>query len=385
MKNQGRILRSWCGLLLLALTISDSVLFSQSYYLFIGTYTGAEGGKGIHVCKFNSEKGTLKLISYTTGVINPSWLNIAPDGKYIYACTETKMPGAGSVSAFSFNPKTGKLGFLNKQPAGGENPVYLSVHRSGKWLVNANYTSGSIAVFPISENGSLQPYEQLIQYADSSVNKARQDKSHVHAVVFSPGYDQLFVTDLGADKIRVYNTDTAAKAQLVSAEPGYTAAFPGSGPRHFSFHPNGKFAYCIEEMGGAVSAYSYRNDQLQTIQRIAAHDTGSQGSYESADIHLTPDGKFLYASNRGSENSIAIFSVNQEDGTLKLLGCQSTLGQSPRNFNIDPTGKYLLVANVATSNVVVFKRDLQTGMLKPTGIELSVRNPSCLQFLEMEK
>jgi 6-phosphogluconolactonase len=351
----------------------------QTYYLFIGTYTDGKPGKGIYVYRFNTDDGTLTRISNSENIINPSFLTVSPDGKCVYACTESKTPNAGSVSAFAFDSLTGKLRFINKQPSKGENPVYVTVDKSNKWLLDANYTEGSVSAYTINGDGSLNPPSQNITFADSSINKERQNRSHIHAAVFSPQQDFIYFPDLGADKIRTYTFDAAAKQPLQPAAPPFVKTEPGSGPRHFTFHPNGKYAYCIEELAGTVVAYAYNSGQPAPIQTILSYSK-RYDSYVSADIHISPDGLFLYASNRDNETTISIFSIDQATGRLTSIGHQSTMGEEPRNFTIDPTGKFLLVANVGSSSVVVFKRNLKTGLLTKTGIKINLPTPSCLQI-----
>ncbi|HTA62582.1 MAG TPA: lactonase family protein [Bacteroidia bacterium] len=348
-------------------------------YLFIGTYTGGKPDKGIYVYEFDSNLGKLKFVSNAENITNPSFITIAPNGKFLYACTDTKIPNAGSITSFKIDSVNGKLSLLNKQPSGGENPVYVTVHKNNKYVVNGNYTEGTASVYTTNVDGSLNPYSQVLQFEGSSI-KPNQDKAHIHSTVFSPAYNYLFMPDLGADKIRVFKFDTTKPQPLVIKDSLVINTVLGAGPRHFTFHPNGKFAYCIEEMSGTVSVYTYNNGKLDSIQRIFSY-AKIQNAYGSADIHISPDGLFLYASNRGGEeNTISIFSINKENGRLKLAGHQPTLGEHPRNFTIDPTGKYLLVANATTSNIVVFKRDLKTGLLTFTGIEIKVPSPSCLQM-----
>lgn len=352
----------------------------QHTFLFVGSYTNGVPARGIQVYDFNSHTGRLKKLSHVPNITNPSFITIAPNGRYLYACTETKTPNAGSVSAFKIDSVNGQLTFINKQASGGENPVYVSVHQSNKYVVNANYTEGNVSVYTTNEDGSLNPYTQLIQFTDSSINRERQDKAHIHAAVFSPQNDHVFLPDLGGDKIRVFKFDTTQKLPLI-AMPAYTVkATPGSGPRHFTFHPNKTFAYCIEELGGTVAAYTYHNGRLDTIQRIFAYSK-KQASYGSADIHISPDGLFLYASNRwDDENTIAVFAINQQNGTLTLAGHQYTHGDHPRNFTLDPTGNFLLVANQETNNIIVFKRNSKTGLLSKTRYGAKVKLPSCLQM-----
>ncbi|TND02876.1 MAG: protein of unknown function DUF2394 [Bacteroidetes bacterium] len=369
------------------LTILTLLLFFSSLsahsqnnttYLFIGTYTEGQADKGIYVYAFDSKTGQLKKVSTAEQVTNPSFITVSPDGRFIYACTDTKMPGAGSVTAFAFDSISGKLTTINKQNAGGENPVYVAVHKSGKFVVNGNYTAGNVSVFSTNAGGSLNPHTQLIQFTDSSVNKQRQEKAHIHAAVFSPQHDFMFFPDLGSDKIRTFRFDADRENPLVPADSLSVNTKPGSGPRHFTFHPHKNFAYCIEELSGTISCYAYRNGKLDSIQRILSY-AKPQEINSGADIHISPDGLFLYASNR-QENTISIFSIDPENGRLKLQGHQSTFGDHPRNFVIDPTGKFLLVANLATHTVVVFERDMKTGLLKKTGIQIDVPRPSCLQM-----
>ncbi len=356
-------------------------LYSQKNYVFVGSYNSDKNKAGIYVFELDACTGNLKEFTTVKNIINPSYLTVSPSGKYVFACTETKTPNAGSVSSFEFKPQNKTLTFINSQRSGGENPVYLSVHKNGKWLVNANYTEASVSIFPIAANGIINSITQVFSYSEGSINKERQERSHTHSVVFSPNCDFVFSPDLGADKIRCFQFDSLQKKPLLEMEPSFIRSTLGSGPRHFAFHPNGKFAYCIEEIAGAVSVYKYNEGQLENIQRIEAHSDVFKEGFGSGDIHLSPDGLFLYVSNRGEENNIAIFSV-RKDGTLKTIGYQSTFGKTPRIFAIDGTGKFLVVANQSTGNIVVFKRDSITGLLKKTGNKVKVANVSCVQIKE---
>jgi 6-phosphogluconolactonase len=364
---------------LLMLFISAACV-AQSYYMFVGTYTN-KGSKGIYVYRFNASTGKAELLSNTDSVVNPSYLAIASNKKYIYAVTETATNNSGSISAFSFDRTNGKLTFINKQSSGGANPCYVTVNKTNKWVMVGNYSGGNLSAFPVNADGSLQPLSQSIQHTGSGINKQRQDKAHVHSTVFSPAQDYLFTPDLGEDKVYTYHFNAASQKPLTPANPPFTATEPGSGPRHFTFHPNNKFAYLIEELSGIVVAYKYSNGRLSSIQRSITHPKDYKGVIGSADIHTSPDGKFLYASNRGQENTITIFSIDLVTGKLELKGYQPTLGQTPRNFNIDPSGNYLLVANQATDNIVVFKRDKQTGLLQETGEQIKVPTPVCIQMI----
>lgn len=359
-------------------------IYSQNTYVFFGSFNRDKETESIFVYQMNMQTGKLSTITSVKNVSNPSFLTLSPNGKYVYACTESKTKNAGSVSSFEFNPEKKALTFINSQKSGGENPVYLTVHKNGKWLVNGNYTEGSISVFPLSDNGMINPIAQNFQFSEGSINKERQDRSHIHATVFSPNDDYLFATDLGADKIRCYNFDNENIAPLLLSKNAITETTLGAGPRHFTFHPNGKFAYSIEELSGTVNAYSYENGNLKSIQRIDAHSEKFIEDFESSDIHISPDGKYLYAANRGDENNIAIFSI-QNDGKLKNIGYQSTLGEHPRVFAINESGKFLIATNVISGNVIVFKRNKKTGLLKKVGSELKIKNVSCVVIKNIKR
>ncbi|MFL5809257.1 MAG: lactonase family protein [Flavisolibacter sp.] len=355
------------------------VVHAQKSFLFIGGYNDKLPGKGIYVYSFDASTGKANLVSNTEGVVNPSYFILEPSGNYLYACTESRITGGGSVTAFKFDKRSGQLSLINKQPSGGDNPVYISLHKNGKWLAVANYTAGNLSVFPVASDGSIRPFAQNIQHTGNSI-RANQDRPHVHSAVFSPEGDFLFVSDLGIDRIMIYRFNKNEDKPLQKS--GYQIAFPGSGPRHFIFHPNRKYAYLIEEMGGAVVGYKYNaKGRLDSLQRIITHDGDSTGAFHSADIHISPDGKFLYASNRMRQNNIAIFSIDQKTGRLKLLGYQDAGGIGPRNFAIDPSGKYLLVANQVSNNIVIFRRNIKTGMLTATGEEIKAPEPTCLKML----
>ncbi len=360
---------------LLAITIS-----AQNFYLFVGTYTSG-ASKGIYVYDFNSNTGDLKWVSNTDSSANPSFLAVAADGKHLYAVNEVSRQQSGFIASYSFDKKTGKLSFINKQSSGRENPCHVSITKNGKWVVVANYTGGSLAAFPVNADGSLQPFSQHIIHTGKGVNKERQEKAHVHSVFFSPDEKFLFSPDLGTDQVSIYQFTPGKTQPLESAANPFISAEPGSGPRHLDFSPDGKYVYLIQEMSGTVSAFSYQHGEMKLLQTIATHTPDYTGQPGSADIHLSPDGKFLYASNRGQENNIAIFSVNTISGKLTPAGYQSTNGVQPRNFIIDPSGRYLLVANQKTSNIVVFKRDSKTGQLTATGKDIEVPNPVCLKMV----
>lgn len=364
-------------LFLASLSLSSA---AQQYYLFIGTYTGS-GSKGIYVYRFDAATGKATWVSNTDSAANPSYLAIAPGGNYLYAVNETGGAQPGSLSAYRFNKGNGQLTFINQQPTGGDHPCYVSVDKSGQWAVVGNYSGGNVSALRISENGSLEALAQSVQHSGRSANKQRQEKAHVHAAVFSPDEKYVYVPDLGTDNVMIYAFKKDGTKPLQSAAQAFASSKPGSGPRHFTFHPNGKFAYLVEELSGTVAVYRHNAGRLSFLQRISSHPKDYKGAYGSADIHVSPDGKFLYASNRGDANSITVFTIGA-DGKLVWQGYQSTLGTHPRNFMIDPTGAYLLVANRDTNNVVIFKRNKETGLLEDTGERIEIPKPVCLKMMK---
>ncbi|THU32441.1 lactonase family protein [Niastella caeni] len=365
----------WHIILLLIPIIGDC---QMNYYLLIGTYTKGKS-EGLYVYKMNSETGEVSFVSKAAAA-NPSYLDLSPDEKFVYAVNEDAND-KGSVSVFSFDKSNGTLTFIDKQSTGGDHPCYVAVNKTGKWVAAANYSGGSFSTLPIMANGTLGT-ATTIQHTGSSVNKERQDKPHVHSTVFSPDDKYIFVPDLGIDKVMIYSFNPGSGKPEPAPVP-FAAPPAGSGPRHFTFHPNGKFAYLVEEMGGAVSAYKYKDGKLTPIQHISTYPADFTGKKWSADIHVSPDGRFLYATNRTPSNTIAIFSIDKS-GKLKALGYESTKGEVPRNFTIDPTGNFLLVANQETHNIVIFKRDKKTGMLTDTGKRIEVGHPVCLKWAEIQ-
>ena len=359
-----------------------SVLVSaHDFFLFVGTYTSG-GSKGIYVYHYNSKTGKTDWVSNTDSSANPSFLTIAPNGKFVYAVNEVSRKQAGLISAYAFDPSTGKLKFINQTSSGSENPCHISISKNGKWLLTANYSGGSLAALPVNIDGSIAAFTQHIVHEGKGTNPARQERAHVHSVFLSPDEKYLLTPDLGTDKVNIYQFNQHAKQPLTAAAQPFIAIEPGSGPRHLDFSPNGKYVYVTEEMSGMVSVHRYKNGTTQFVQRIATHPSDYQGQPGNADIHISADGKFLYASNRGKENNIAIFSVDASTGKLAALGYESTRGEGPRNFTIDPSGNFLLVANQLTSNVEIFHRDAKTGLLKHTGNSLKIPNPVCLKFLK---
>jgi 6-phosphogluconolactonase len=356
---------------------TTAVTAQKNYYLLVGTYTRGKS-KGIYVYNFNEKEGSVKLVD-SVQTPNPSYLAVAPDQKFVYAVSETQRGNfSGKVRAFSFE-KTGKLNFVNEQPSVGDNPCYVIVDKTGRWAAVANYTSGTFAVLPIKADGSLGEAVSSFQHTGHGTNAQRQEGPHVHSVVLSPDNKYLFVQDLGIDKIIIYSFND----KMGGITPKDSVKLQdGSGPRHFTFHPNGKWAYLVQEMGGTVTAFNYRKSKLNSIQTISALPENSNKYFSAADIHISNDGKFLYASVRDSSNTIAVFKIDQKTGKLSIVAHQSTLGKTPRNFNFDPSGNYLLVANQNSDSIVIFKVDHQTGLLTDTGRRIDVGSPVCIKWIE---
>ena len=353
---------------------------SKVYNLIVGTYTSGKSN-GIYVYSFNTETGDFNYKSEIGGIKNPSFLAVTQDRRNVYAVSETGQ-GKGSVSAFSFDPQSGKLTYINSASSGGDGPCHVTVDEGSKYVFAGNYGGGSLSAIPIEGEGSLGQDIQVIQHQGSSIHK-NQNKPHVHATVLSPDNRYLFVPDLGTDKISIYQIDVSKAQPLTPSAKAFVKVEPGSGPRHFTFHPNQKYAYVIQELNGKITAFNYSQGKLEAIQSVVATEEGFSGNPSGADIHLSPDGKFLYGSLRADINEIVIYSVDS-NGRLRYVGRQSTLGEHPRNFAIDPTGNYLLVGNGRSDEIVIFKRDKATGLLTYTGKKISVGSPVCLKFVAID-
>lgn len=372
-----------CSFFILLVSFAFAQKNSEDHYLLVGTYTSGKS-EGVYVYKFNSQNGDFSYVSTAKNVSNPSYLAVSPDEKHVFAVNENhnNEQNGGEITSFSFDKKTGQLTQLNKQPSAGNDPCYISVDKSGKFVIAGNYSSGTASVLPVKKDGSLDAPVSVVQHEGSGVNSERQEGPHVHCTVLSKDNNYVFITDLGIDKIMIYSFDSK-KGKLSPAPTPYIETEPGTGPRHFEFHPNNKFAYLLEELSGGISVYAYKGKgQLDLLQNISALPPDYIGPVGSADIHVSTDGKFLYASNRGESNTIAIFSINQQNGELTLVGHQSTMGKTPRNFNFDPSGNFLLAANQNSDNIVIFKRDKATGLLTDTGKRIEVGKPVCIKWIK---
>ena len=357
---------------------------TEDQYLLVGTYDSPTS-EGVYVYKFNRADGSAKEVSHIKSS-NPSFLAVSPDKKYVYAVNENadSTGRGGGITSFSFDKKKGMLTELSHQSTEGNHPCYVSVHKTGKWVIAGNYSSGNFAVLPVVKNGVLGKAKTVIQHSGSGPDTGRQKSPHVHAVYLKNGGSELYVPDLGIDKIMTYQFNAKTGA-VVPSKLKFVQIEPGSGPRHIDFHPNGKYAYLMQELNATVSVYkSFPGGQLQFIQSLSALPLTYKGPMSAADIHVSPDGRFLYCSNRDVSHTLAIFSIDQQTGMITLVAHQYVLGEKPRNFNFDPSGKFLLVANENTNEIVIFKRDITTGLLTDTGNRIAVGKPVCLKWIPVK-
>ena len=346
-----------------------------TYNLIVGTYTNTGKSEGIYTYSFNTLTADTKLKSVTKDVANPSYLALNPNGKFVYAVNETGNTSA--VSAFTFNAASGKLNFINKQESHGADPCYITVDNQN--VIIANYSGGSLAVFGRNADGSLTEPKQIIQHTGKSIDpNGRQQSAHVHMVKFTPDHKYLICNDLGEDQTYIYNYKPNSKDRILTIK-NVLKTNAGTGPRHITFSPNGKFAYLAHEFNGSITGFVYSNGNLKKIQEIGTTEKSFTGKIDGADIHVSADGKFLYETNRGDANSISVFSI-LSTGILKHIETVSTLGKGPRNFSIDPSGNFLLVAHQYTNDVVIFNRNKISGKLTDSGKRIEVGAPVCLVF-----
>lgn len=357
---------------------------SRKFFTYVGTYTGPRS-KGIYLFKFDPGHGTLEPLGVAAELSSPSFLAVHPSKPLLYAINEVdKFEGkpTGAVTAFKVDRKTGSLTLLNQVSAGGPGPCHVSVDRTGRCVLVANYGGGSVASYQILPDGGLRGPVSFIQHTGSSVNPSRQKEPHAHSINVSPNNRFAYAADLGLDKILIYKLD-AKKATLTPNSITHASLAPGSGPRHFAFHPSGRHAYVINEIVCTVTAFAHnsRTGALREIQTVSTLPAGEamKPAYSTAEIVAHPNGKLLFGSNRG-HHTIAGFQV-REDGSLTPAGHTPTQGRTPRNFAIDPTGSHLFAANQGTDNLVVFSIDGTSGALSPTGITAGVPSPVCVRFI----
>ena len=352
--------------------------------VYVGTYTGPKS-KGIYLLEFDLLTGALTPKGVAAETPSPSFLAVHPSKKFLYAANEVGSFGGqktGSVSAFAIDPKTGALTPLNSQPSGGADPCYVIVDPTGKNVLVANYSGGSLEVLPIAPDGKLGSPTSLIQHKGSSVNKARQEGPHAHAIDLDASGKLAVAADLGLDKLMVYRFDPEKGTLTPNATPSASVA-PGAGPRHFAFHPDGRHAYAINEMASTVTVFDFDPSRgtFSELQTISTRKPGAtRAGNSTAEIMVHPSGKFVYGSNRG-DDTLAIYSVDPASGKLSPVGHQSTGGKNPRSFGIDPTGQFLIAANVDSDTAVVFRVDPQSGLLKQVGEPMGVPSPVCVKFV----
>ena len=364
-----------CCALLIGAVACCAADATESELCYIGS-----GEKDIHVYRMDTSTGALREVAPPALIAHPSFITLSPHYECLYAVTEGGGQNSSSVSAFSVDRQSGKLTFINKEPAGGSGPCHVAVDQSGKALLAANYSSGSMAVFPIKEGGAIGGRSGFFQGEGSSVNRQRQEGPHAHCVITDPADRFALLCDLGLDKVFVFKFDPIA-ATITANDPPFALVKAGSGPRHITFHPNGRFAYLISEMGQTMTAFKYDASRgaLHEIQTESTIPEDFTAPSTCAEVLVHPSGKFLYGSNRG-HNSIVEFTIDSATGRMTRVGWTPTQGKTPRNFEIDPTGKFLVAANQDSDTVVVFRIDANTGALTPAGQKIESLRPMCVKF-----
>lgn len=357
----------------------------STYDVLIGTYTTGTS-KGVYVYRLYEDKGRLSYLNEFTTVddtafTNPSYLTVSNDNHFVYVVNEHPV---GGVTALSFAPETGKLKFINSQPSHGADPCHVTIDKEQKNIFVANYTSGSLAVFPLGKDGSIGPMSQQLQDSGTGADKTRQEGPHVHMSIFSPNEKFLYYNDLGTDKINIYRYKASKQPPLTPADPAYVSVKPGNGPRHSTFSADGKYLYLLQEMGAAINVYTNDNGKLTQIQTIGILPDGFKGQTGAAAIHISPNGKFLYASDRGDDNDINVYAIDETTGQLKFVSRHPSIGKGPRDFMIDPQGKYLLVANQYTNNLNVYRINPTTGSLNGIVSTVQIGNPVCVKIVPAE-
>ena len=376
-------LRSILSILILILIGSESILAQKGNkeIIYAGT-SSTKGSKGIYVFQYDRDLGKMTELQTLNEGMSPNFLTLSPDKKHLYAVFSkgTIKDDNGSVMSFTINPSTGFLTKLNEQSANGRGPAHVSIDPKNRFAYVSNYGDGTLSVYPINKDGSLNNASDVIKHIGSSIVKGRQEGPHVHSTIPSNDGKFIYVSDLGIDKIMIYQVTSSGK--LLPASVPFLDATPGSGPRHFTIHPNGNFAYSAQEISSTIESYKVNKStgSLTAIERLHMIPDDFTARNSAADIHFSPDGKFLYASNRGHE-SLVIYKVNPKNGELSLIGHENTGGKHPRNFMIDKKGEFALTANQNTDNVVIFKRDKATGKLTPTGEQIIVPSVQCVIML----
>lgn len=354
---------------------------SGKQLVFVGTYTGGES-KGIYSFRFDPKTGETSDLKLAAEIKNPSFLAIHPDGRHLYSVSE--VDGEGGISAFEINVAEGTLKHLNATSTQGGSPCHLVVDKTGKFVLAANYGGGSVCVVPIREDFTVGPTVSFIQHEGKSITPERQAGPHAHSVNLDAANKHAFVADLGLDKVLIYKFDEKTGA-LTPGEQAAIDIAPGSGPRHFAFHPSGKYAYVINEILMTVTAMKYdaAHGTLKEIETVPTISEAVRPEFSTAEVVAHPSGKFLYGSNR-VHDTIAVFTIDEATGKLKRIANEPTRGKTPRNFALDLTGSYLFAENQASNTVVVFKINPDDGTLHATGDVLEVGSPCCIRSLKVE-
>ncbi len=357
----------------------------NEYLMYVGTYTG-HGSDGIYAYRFNPSNGDLKPVGLVAETVNPSFITIDPGGRFLYAVNEVdsfRNKPTGAISIFAIDRESGRLKLLQQISSLGAAPAHMSLDKSSRYLMVANYNGGNVAVFPIKNDGQLGPQSSFIQNSGSGVNPDRQAGPHAHAIQVTNDNRFVLVADLGIDKVLIDRFD-ASTGSLMPTDPGFVNLDPGSGPRHITFSPSGKFVYVLNELTSTITTFSFDAETGKMLlgPYISTLPKNFNGFNKAAEISVDAKGHFLYASNRG-DNSIGVFSINSSDGSLMLVEWISSGGKTPRNFEIDPTGKWLLVANQDSDNIVIFLIDQVNGKLIQTSQLSGVSSPVCIRFMSM--
>ena len=362
-------------LVLIVLILSVLHVFGEKpekQLFYVGAYT-SEGAKGIYLCSFDNSSGEISLLETFEGIDNPSFLKTSKDKRFLYAVTEKQ---EGNVSAFQID-KNGILKLINEQNSNGKGPCHVDVSPDGKFVAVANYGGGTTSLYPVAKNGSLLPATSVIVNEGSSINKSRQNKPYAHSIKFSPFSNQVFNADLGTDQLNIYYLEGD---KLIQKGQKFVKLDPGSGPRHFDFHPDGETIFVISELNSTITTLKLANETWEKQQVISTLPADFKEVSYCADIHVSADGRFLYGSNRG-HNSIAVFEIKKETKQLKSAGFVSVEGNWPRNFALSPDGKFLLAANQKSGNITVFRINKETGIPEFTGKEIKIPAPVCIEFL----
>lgn len=351
-------------------------------FVYVGTYTEPPNGhgEGIYIFRFDASSGALTPIEVVSGIVNPSFLATTPDGRYLYAVSEID---EGQIVAYSRDERSGELTLLNRQPTHGASPCYVGIDAGGNLVYVANYNGGNIAAFPLLRNGRLNPATSVIAHEGSSINPRRQGEPHPHMIAPSPDDRFVLATDLGTDRVMIYEVDLSSGDLRPNTQGAVSAEVPkGAGPRHFAFSPTGRVLYVINELSSTVTVFSYDHDtaNLTALQTLSTLPDNFSGESYCAHILVSPDGRFVYGSNR-YHDSLAIFAVNAADGTLSPITHEPTRGKTPRNFAMDPSSTWLLAANQESDTIVPFRRDLDSGMLTAVEAVTSVPSPVAILFL----